>query len=1305
MGNSLHTRFFLTLIVAISMLTGINSASGQVTLNNEASSFTITEDSFTGIIIENKFSSFNTFDVSTNQGTFTELSAEKYSYTQETGLPKLPVIRKLISIPVGASLEVRVKSSNVKEYRLSELGILNRLMPAQPPVAKNNTADLKLVIDQTAYNTNKFSGHTPASAEILGFLRGTRIARVEIAPIQYNPVTGIIKVYENMVVEVKFNGGDAEATQLLNQKTASPWFNRLGTMYANKLPELFTREYLTQYPVKMVIVSDPMFQEALQPYIQWKTRKGFHVIEAYTNDPLVGNTNNSIKNYLQNLYEGGTPEDPSPSFVLFVGDVAQIPAYQCSGHVSDLYYCEYTDDYFPEMYYGRFSATSLIQLEPQIEKTLMYEQYLFPDPSFLGECVMIAGMDGTFGPTHGNGQINYGTTYYFNMAHGLLSHTYLYPESGSSSSQIIQNVSDGVGFANYTAHGSSSGWADPAFSISDIPGLQNDGEYPLMVGNCCLTSTYNTNCFGEELLRASHKGAIGYIGGSNSTYWDEDFYFGVGVGAITPNPTYEGTTLGNYDRNFHDHGEPYADWYTTMDQIIFAGNLAVTEGSPSSALYYWEIYCLMGDPSLTAYMGIPQAMTVTFDPLMPLASTEFTVNSAPYAFVAISKNGVLHGTALADENGVAVVSLDPITVPGNAEIIVTAQNKQPYIGSVIVASPEGPYVIMQSETVNDEAGNNNLKIDYDEEFGFNITLKNVGNTEATNIVTTLTTTCPYLTIRNNTENWGTVAAGETVNKTLVFSLLSNTWLPDQFNASFELQITDGNETWMSSYNLKLNAPVLVTQSANIDDSQSLIPNGRIDPGETVLITIPVSNIGHSDAPQGTMYMFNDDPAVTLLENAFPIGVVASDSTMNTTFRATVADTTEIGTLLNFFVSANADQYSASKVYGLSAGLIIEDFETGDFTAFNWENGSAIPWTISSTVVNSGNFSAVSGDITDYGTTELQLNMLVMADGNISFSRKVSSESGYDYLKFYIDNIEMEAWSGEVSWDVVSYPVTEGNHTFKWSFTKDQSVSGGTDAGYIDDIIFPSINAGQSTDLTVHPFVYPVTPCNQTTFNLFAFTTNATADVSYQWEPSEALNNDTIYNPVASINETTEFTVTAISLFATDVKTLIVSVNPVPEAPVITQQNQYLMSNVAEGNQWYNSTGPIEGATAQSFEPLTTDYYHATIKLDGGCESQASNEIYYEVISVPTISTGADFSIYPNPFSDKFNTEFRLTKASQVSITLYNLLGDQVAVLYDSSLTSGTHNLSLQPKDLNPGVYFIKLDTGDSVKLRKIIVLK
>ena len=180
--------------------------------------------------------------------------------------------------------------------------------------------------------------------------------------------------------------------------------------------------------------------------------------------------------------------------------------------------------------------------------------YTMPSDAYLGEVVMIAGVDASWSPTHANGQINYGTNNYFNPAHGITSHTYLYPASQNASSSIINDISNGVGYANYTAHGSETSWYSPSFTIANINSLQNVNEYPVVVGNCCLTNAFDTGvCFCEAWLRAENKGAVSYIGGTNSTYWDEDYYWGVGYKppiVATGSPFVPGHT-GAYDAMFH----------------------------------------------------------------------------------------------------------------------------------------------------------------------------------------------------------------------------------------------------------------------------------------------------------------------------------------------------------------------------------------------------------------------------------------------------------------------------------------------------------------------------------------------------------------------------------------------------------------------------------------------------------------------------------------------------------------------------------------------------------------------------------
>ncbi len=74
--------------------------------------------------------------------------------------------------------------------------------------------------------------------------------------------------------------------------------------------------------------------------------------------------------------------------------------------------------------------------------------------------------------------------------------------------------------------------------------------------------------------------------------------------------------------------------------------------------------------------------------------------------------------------------------------------------------------------------------------------------------------------------------------------------------------------------------------------------------------------------------------------------------------------------------------------------------------------------------------------------------------------------------------------------------------------------------------------------------------------------------------------------------------------------VIITVNAVPEQPTIEQQGDVLVSSAASGNQWYNSTGMIAGATNQSYTPTETDDYYVIVSNEFGCESEPSDSYYF-----------------------------------------------------------------------------------------------
>jgi len=856
--------------------------------------------------------------VETEKGTFARIRVDGYAKSQNIGNPEMPVKGKLIEVPYGAKPKVIVQSYDLKEYKLADYGVPYQIIPCQGPQSKCGTNEF--VWNKDRYQTDAFTDTRLVSVDVLGQMRAVNIGRININPVQYNPKTGIIRVYENLKFEITFEGADLAKTNRLKERYYSPYFNATYKLLMN-YSEPVSRENLTQYPVKYAIVADRMFEEQLQSFIDWKTKKGFTVVTGYTD--VIGNTKEAIKAWLQDLYNNGTADDPAPSFALFVGDIAQVDVWDNGNGVTDRNSCEFTGDLFPEMFYGRFSAEDTAQLQPYIDKTLEYEQYNMPQPAYLDTVVMIAGMDGSgHGNDWGNGQINYGTINYFNEAHNIFSHTYLYPESGNHSADIIQNISDGVAFANYTAHGSPAGWADPSFTISDIPTLENQSQYGLLIGNCCSTSEFQTDCFAEEIVRAPNKGAIGYIGGSNSTYWDEDYYFGVGVGTISENPPpYEETGLGNYDRAFHDHGELFGEWYTTMDQHVFAGNLAVSESGSDAQSYYWDIYNLMGDPSLMIYYSVPDQMTVTAPAVILLGQNSITVTAAPYAYVALSMNGNLKTAVLADSLGNAELIFDPFTTPGDADLVITAQNYQPDISTIPVIPADGPFVTYQSHWVNDTTnGNGNGQIDFGEEVRFSVYMENVGNDDANDVMVTLSVeNDPYITLQDSTENYGTIAAHDSVLVQDAFQILVASNVPDGHLIHCYLTSVYGDDTTVSAFTEMAFAPGLEINSFVIDDATGN-NNGKLDPGETVNFLLELKNNGGAPASNVMAMLSSANEYITVNTSTLPYGNMEPDSSKTASYSVTASPDTPDATdaLFNFNWIADND-YSGADSFNVIIG--------------------------------------------------------------------------------------------------------------------------------------------------------------------------------------------------------------------------------------------------------------------------------------------------------------------------------------------------------------------------------------------------
>jgi len=1065
-------KAILILVILLSLTFVLSAQSRQINLSTSATQTSLQNNSSMGFEVSYRVSQLEVNQVDTRGGIFEELSIEGYGFTGEIGEPKLPMQRQLIAVPLGAEVSFSILSSTPRGLGASDSQLRYPIVPAQESVSKSaDPASVIFVIKDDVYRKAAMQERDVIRINEIGFMRGVRLFELEFYPVRYNPVTSELSVIEALQLRVDFVNPDLAGTADLLARTASFEYDRFyqKTIFNWQRED---RPSLVRYPTKMLILCPPNYISTLQPFVDWKKQQGYNVIVTTVGTgAAVANTTTAIKSYIQGLWDSSTAQDPAPTYLLIVGDTSTSgdniianTGESSTAHVTDLSYVRLNGtDYLPEMYYGRFSVSSATELGNIISKSITFEKTQMPDLSYLGNVVMIAGVDSGYAPTYGNGQINYGTTHYFNGSNGITSDTYLYPASGSSDAAIIANANSGRGYMNYTAHGSETSWADPTFSVSDVNAMTNTGKYGVMVGNCCITNKFNYTggpCFGESIIRKANAGGVAYIGATNNSYWDEDYWWGIGYKTpIQANPhAYDAAKLGAYDSMFHTHSEAFTDWGTTVGEINYMGNTAVQQSTSTRKPYYWEIYSIMGDPSLMPYLGVPTVNTATFPSTILIGASSINVTAAAYSRVALTMNGVNYGTGIVPASGSLTLAITPFSSTGTATLVITAQNKITRIENITIAPNSGPYVNVNSVTFSDS--NNNLA-EYNETGRFSPVFQNVGSVAATNVSATLTCSTPGITITDASHSIASLAAGASSTATNAYSFTIANNIANGTLAQFTITSTmSGQSPWVHNFSQLINAPALAFGNMSIQDPSGN-NNGRLDPGESVTLTMPLANDGAAAALAGSATLSCTTPGITVNSGTASFTAISAGGSASLSFSITAASGVTIGTVASLVFNATSGAYTAAKTETTTVGIILEDFETGNFSAYPWTLGGTMPWTVSNLGAHAGTYTAKSGVISHSQSSTMETTRLLSSSGTLSFWYSVSSESGYDYLKFYVDGTLQNQWSGTVGWTQATYTLAAGTRVLKWEYMKDGSVSTGSDCAWVDDVIFPASTAPSS----------------------------------------------------------------------------------------------------------------------------------------------------------------------------------------------------------------------------------------------------
>jgi hypothetical protein len=659
-------------VTAASILPGIGGASPQThTIQTDSVTLSVQsiEDTTT---IHYSLGAFSTMSVMINGKQYQQIALGNEPSSLIAGAPDLPSISRSIIIPKDTTMSVRVIDSSYEEYT----NIL--VAPSKGNLPRTiNPADVPYEFGDI-YSQDTWYPSSLAELQEPYYLRDFRGQVVTIHPFQYNPVDSTLRFYTDITVEVTPVASatrDGSSQQLL--ATVDSDFLPI---YENHFINFNAAKYtpLAEQGSMLVITYDS-FYDTMVPYVEWKNLKG--IATTMVNVSEIGNAA-AIKEYIKGIYES-----TGLTFVLLVGDAAQVPTLYASGGASDVSYGYITgNDHYPELFVGRFSAENIAQAQTQANRTITYER----DPQIGAEWYKKGiGIGSEYG-VGDDGEYDY--QHIRNIRSLLMNFTYSYVDEfyggtqggldlpGEPTTTMVANaLNEGRSILNYCGHGSPTSWGTSGFSNSNVNTLTNDNMLPFMVSVACNNGEFDdTTCFGEAWLRATHNGqptgAIGAYMSSISQSWDPP---------MEAQDEFNNILVGLYENNTR----------TTFGALCFESSMSMIDKYGADGIEMADTWIIFGDPSVQVRTAPPENLTVTHASYLDYGADTFEVDvpGVSGALCAISAEGRLLGNGYTDATGHAVIEFfSPVNATGEVQLVVTAFNAVPYMETLSVGQPNTP---------------------------------------------------------------------------------------------------------------------------------------------------------------------------------------------------------------------------------------------------------------------------------------------------------------------------------------------------------------------------------------------------------------------------------------------------------------------------------------------------------------------------------------------------------------------------------------------------------------------------------------
>ena len=998
----------------------------------------------------------------------------RFADTYNSGIPgeaALPYQKVSLLLPQNTDAQ----NITVEYGDFVELDGTYTILPQQKARPLSSTAPLVFEKNETYYSSDEMYPKNTYAKVNTRYLNGCSFAFSCFSPVHYVPATGKVSYAKSVTVTI-------EVTASKSDRSSHLWMTpevqgRVERLAQN--PDA-VKEYKTRARTiggyELLVITPLNYVPYFDEYVAFYEARGLRTHVTALEDILEAfdgrDDAEKMRNYIIQEYDnqgimmvllgGDSNVVPWRALYCYVDDesVDRLPAdmyFACIDGTSwnddddELWGEIGEDDLLPEIAIARMPFNNVSQLNSMMHKTLEYQS----NP-VLGEFHdVILGAehlgDGYYGSTDLERLIGVNNDYDYTTVGIPEDYNFItfYESptqywSGERFRKIINQ--NGGQYVHHVGHANTdyvAGWytnTTSSNSFAQLDGVHHN--YGFFHTHGCICGDFTHNCILEKMVTIS----TGFVATTGNSRYGWYVPWGDGMAAHLHREFIDA---------YYNDRLPYIGTAFVEMKIQTAPYVDIMEDGEGSALR-WNIYDIniLGDVAVCPWLDEPFRPEVSYESALALGTmaTPITVTQRGVAQsnfrCSIFHDGELLAYGMTDENGFASVEFpEGLDVADTLTLIVTGPNAWPQTITIMGLDENTAYVYPKSI-------DNHGELNFGRSVSMDVTFKNAGTAAANNVSATLSTDSEYITFDKATIGLGVIEAAESINVTDAFDFNIANNIPDDTYVDFVMTCTDGTDVWKHNVMFRATAPRLKIKELSYEE---MIGNmdGMLDPGETVKILINGKNEGHFIADNPYLHGTASSEYITFLTNDVSFDETDIGEEFSGELQLHVSEDIPDGTMVNVVVSAINGEQSENGIIRLVIGTVKEDFETGDFSKFNWGHSGSAEWFVTDTVAHAGTYSAQCGNIGPNQISSLILDIYNNNPGVLSFYFKTSTLETMDYLILLIDGRTIDYWSGMNNWTYAYFDITAGQHRIIWCY--DTASHGGTDGNvcWVDDIVFPS----------------------------------------------------------------------------------------------------------------------------------------------------------------------------------------------------------------------------------------------------------